>query len=118
MTVDLHQHLWPAPFLRALRARPRPPRLDGWTLELEGEPPFRVDPAAHDVGARTEQALAEGLELVAVAPSAVLGIDRLPEAEGRALADAWLEGALELPAPFRAWAPATGRAALQDALDA
>ena len=52
MSIDLHQHLWPAPFLGALRARRHPPRLDGWTLELAGEPPFAVDPAAHDIGAR------------------------------------------------------------------
>src|SRR4051794_19675441 len=97
MTVDLHQHLWPAPFLRALRARRRPPRMDGWTLELDGEPPFRVDPTANDATARAEQALADGLELVLVAPSAALGIDLLPPTEARALADAWLEGALELP---------------------
>jgi hypothetical protein len=118
VTIDLHQHLWPAPFLRALRARRRPPRLDGWTLELEAEAPFAVDPAAHDVAARADQALAAGLELVAVAPSAALGIDRLPEAESRALSEAWLEGALDLPAPFRAWTAATGVPALQEALGA
>jgi len=48
LRTDLHQHLWPASFLAALRARRRPPRLDGWTLRLQGAPPFRVDPAAHD----------------------------------------------------------------------
>jgi hypothetical protein len=118
MPTDVHQHLWPAPFLGALRARRHPPRLDGWTLELAGEPPFTVDPAAHDVDARADQALAEGLELVCVAPSASLGIDRLPAAEADVLAAAWLEGALALPAPFRAWAAPTGPDALQEAIDA
>jgi 6-methylsalicylate decarboxylase len=118
MSIDVHQHLWPAPFLGALRARRRPPRLDGWTLELAGEPPFAVDPAAHDVDVRLEQALAEGLELVCVAPSAALGIDRLPAAEADALAAAWLEGALALPPPFRAWTCPTGPDALQEAIDA
>ena len=42
--IDVHQHLWPAQLLEALRARRRAPRLRGWTLELEGEPEYRVDP--------------------------------------------------------------------------
>ena len=106
MTIDLHQHLWPAGFLDALRARRRPPRLDGWTLELPGEAPFPVDPAAHDADLRAAQASADGVELVCVAPSAALGLDRLPAAEAGELAGAWLDGALSLPRPFRAWAAA------------
>jgi len=106
MAIDVHQHLWPAPFLAALRGRSRPPRMDGWTLEL-AEGSYAIDPAAHDVDARAAAARAEGLELVCVAPSAALGT--LDEA----LADAWLEGALALPRPFRAWAaPASGAAAV------
>ena len=46
--LDVHQHLWPEPFLAALRARREPPRLDGWTLHLPGEPPVDLDPADHD----------------------------------------------------------------------
>src|SRR5215213_5893475 len=37
MAADLHQHLWPTPFLEALRARRSGPRLDGWELHLPGE---------------------------------------------------------------------------------
>jgi 6-methylsalicylate decarboxylase len=112
MSVDVHQHLWPAPFLAALRARGRPPRLDGWTLEL-AEGTYPIDPVAHDVDARAAAALNEGLELVAVAPSMALGIDRLPFEEAAELAEAWLQGALALPRPFRAWAaPASGAAAI------
>src|SRR4051794_6480561 len=103
MTIDLHQHLWPAPFLAALRARSRPPRLVGWTLELPNDSPSAVDPAAHDVERR---AAAAGEALIAVAPSAALGLDRLAPAESAELAAAWLEGALALPAPYRAWAMA------------
>jgi hypothetical protein len=119
MTVDLHQHLWPEPFLAALRARTRPPRLDGWTLELYGEA-YEIDPAAHDPGRRAAQAAEDGLELLGIAPSAALGIDRLPAPEASRLAAAWLEGALELPAPFRPWCTAglevSEPAALSDAL--
>jgi predicted TIM-barrel fold metal-dependent hydrolase len=104
--TDIHQHLWPEPFLDALRARRRGPRLDGWELRLPGERPFAVDPAAHDPGARAALAAAAGDDLVCVAPSAALGLDRLPAAEAAGLAAAWLDGALELPAPFRPWAMA------------
>lgn len=103
MAIDIHQHLWPEPFLAALRARRRPPRLDGWTLELPGDAPYAVDPAAHDVERRAATAQ-DGV--VGVAPSAALGLDRLEPPEAAELAAAWHEGALALPAPFRAWAMA------------
>jgi hypothetical protein len=118
VTIDLHQHLWPAPFLAALRARKTPPRLDGWTLHLAGEAPFSVDPAHHDVAARTALAEEDGLALAAVAPSAALGLERLPAAEFAELAAAWQEGAGGLPAPFRWWATAQEPDQLQAALDA
>ena len=35
-----------------LRARTRPPFLRGWTLHTDGEPPYDVDPTAHDPEAR------------------------------------------------------------------
>jgi hypothetical protein len=119
--IDVHQHLWPRPFLDALRARRGPPRLDGWTLELGGEPPYAVDPAAHDPDARAGLAQTDGVEVVCVAPSAALGIDRLPAAEADELAAAWLDGALALGGPFRVWATAgledPDRGALRGALD-
>lgn len=121
MNVDLHQHLWPPAFLAALRARTEPPRLDGWELQLPGERAYAIAPADHDPSRRAEQAAADGDELVCVAPSAALGIDRLPATEAAELADAWHEGALALPDPFRAWAAAglqePDGPALEDALD-
>jgi hypothetical protein len=120
MRTDVHQHLWPALFLDALRARRTAPCLDGWELRLPGERPFAVDPSAHDPVARAALAGADGDELVLVAPSAALGLDRLPAAEAARLAAAWIEGALELPPPFGAWAMAgvqePDAAALRDAL--
>ncbi len=53
MPTDVHQHIWPPAFVELLRARTAPPYLDGWTLHLAGEPPYEVDPADHDVAART-----------------------------------------------------------------
>jgi hypothetical protein len=121
MSTDLHQHLWPMPFLEALRARHGGPRLDGWELHLPGERTCRIDPADHDPEARAALAHADGDELVCVAPSAALGLDRLPPAQADELAAAWLEGALALPAPFRAWAMAgiqePDPAALREALE-
>jgi 6-methylsalicylate decarboxylase len=116
--VDIHQHLWPEPFLAALRARSAPPRLAGWTLWLDGEAPLEIDPAAHDPAARAALAARDGDDVVCVSPAASLGIDRAPTAEADALAAAWHEGALALPAPFRVWAAARTAAALDDALGA
>jgi 6-methylsalicylate decarboxylase len=116
--IDVHQHLWPAPFLAALRGRRAPPRLDGWDLQLSGQPTYRLDPRHHDVKARAAQAVADGDTLVCVAPSAVLGLDRLPCGEAGELAAAWLAGALALPAPFRAFAMPTTPTALEHALAA
>jgi hypothetical protein len=119
--VDLHQHLWPGPFVEALRSRRTGPRLEGWTLHLPGERPHEADPAHHDPDARAAQAAADGLGLVCVAASAALGLDRLPPDEAAALDAAWLDGALALPEPFRAWATAGIREpdpqALRSALD-
>jgi 6-methylsalicylate decarboxylase len=114
--IDVHQHLWPAPFLAALRGRHKAPRLDGWDLHLPGQPTYRVDPRHHDVEARAAQALADGDTVVCVAPSAALGLHRLPAAEAEELAAAWLEGALALPPPFRAFAMPTTPRALEHAL--
>lgn len=118
MQIDVHQHLWPAPFVAALRGRLEAPRLDGWVLHLPGQPPYRLDPSHHNVEARTARAVADGDTLVCVAPSAALGLDRLPSTEAEELAAAWLECALGLPPPFRAFAMPTTPRALERALAA
>ncbi|WP_067489572.1 amidohydrolase family protein [Actinomadura hibisca] len=123
MTVaDVHQHLWGAPLLAALRARRTPPYLDGWTLHLDGEPPYEVDPAAHDTARRADLARADGLDLALVSLSTPLGIEWLPPGEARPLLDAYHEGAATLPEPFGAWAAANlgeiDAAATAKALDA
>jgi hypothetical protein len=104
--VDVHQHLWPQELIAALRARRRPPRLRGWTLELAGEPDYSVDPVDHDVDARAAQAVGDGLDLALVSVSSPLGIEGLPPGEARDLLDAYHHGVLALPAPFGGWAAA------------
>jgi predicted TIM-barrel fold metal-dependent hydrolase len=99
--IDIHQHLWPAGFVDRLRARTEPPYLDGWTLHTAGEPPYEVDPAAHEVGKRVALEQDDQTALVGLSLSSPLGIEQLGDA---ALLDAWHEGALALPAPFKAWA--------------
>ena len=44
MPIDIHQHLWPEPFLAALRARRTAPRLEGWELLLPGRAAVRGRP--------------------------------------------------------------------------
>src|SRR4051794_41703482 len=50
--IDVHQHLWPDKLVDRLRARSKAPYLRGWTLYTDGEPPYDVDPAGHDVATR------------------------------------------------------------------
>lgn len=102
MTVDVHQHLWTPGFADALRRRTAPPRLDGWTLVLDGEPAQEIPPRDHDLTAR--RARNEGLELALVSLSSPLGVESLPPGEAWPIIDAYHEDALTLPAPFGAWA--------------
>ena len=107
MLIDCHQHLWPPRLLDALRRRTAYPYLRDWTLHLPGEPPYAVDPGAHDVGRRRARELAEGREQVLVSLSSPLGVEHLSADEGAELIDIWHESALELPEPFRVWAAAS-----------
>ncbi|GAA3006551.1 amidohydrolase [Streptosporangium longisporum] len=102
MSVDVHQHLWTPAFVDALRRRTTAPFLDGWTLHLDGEPPYRVDPATHDLTRRL--ALDADLDLALVSLSSPLGVESLPPEESWPVIDAYHEDALALPAPFGAWA--------------
>jgi 6-methylsalicylate decarboxylase len=104
--IDVHQHLWPAAFVTALRARREPPRLRGWTLDLAGQPAEAIDPAWHEPSARAAEARADGLDLALVSLSSPLGIEFLPADEANDLLAAYHDGALALPAPFGAWAAA------------
>jgi hypothetical protein len=104
--IDVHQHVWPDALIESLRARHRPPRMRGWTLELAGEPDYDVDPRAHDTDERAKLARHDGLDLALVSLSSPLGIELLRPDEAGELIDAYHEGALALPDPFGAWAAA------------
>lgn len=98
--VDVHQHLWPPALVEELRRRRRPPYLDGWVLHLDGEPPYSVDPADHDLARRAAQE--DGLVLLSL--SSPLGIESLAPDEAHGLLDAWHGFADDLPADHGLWA--------------
>jgi len=106
--VDVHQHLWTEGFIAALRGRATAPRLvgDGWTLVLDGEPDYRVDPRDHDPALRLGINRVDQLDLALISLSSPLGIEHLPAAEAAPLLEAYHRGALALPAGFGAWAAA------------
>jgi hypothetical protein len=95
MRVDVHQHLWPQPFVDALRRRKTPPRLDGTTLELE-EGTFEIDLAAQDADTRTAWLDRAGIDVAVLSLQPTLGVWALPEPERSELTDIWESGALEL----------------------
>ncbi|MEV4347818.1 amidohydrolase [Actinoplanes sp. NPDC049596] len=103
MLIDCHQHLWPEQLVEALRRRSTYPYLREWTLYLAGEPPYEVDPHAHDVERRRQREIAEGKELVILSISSPLGMEYLDSAE---LLDVWHESGLALDDPYRIWASA------------
>ena len=98
--VDVHQHLWPPALVEELRRRRQPPYLDGWVLHLDGEPPYPVDPADHDLAGRA--AHEDGLVLLSL--SSPLGIESLVPEQSRPLLDAWHSLSDELPADYGLWA--------------
>lgn len=100
--IDVHQHVWPAAFLDALRARRRPPMLREWVLHTVGEAPYAVDPRDHDPVRRA--IIDPEVGTIVLAPSAPLGIECLPPDEAVVLLDAWHQGIRELGAPFAGWA--------------
>lgn len=106
--VDVHQHLWTSEFIEALRERTAAPRLtgDGWTLILDGEPDYRVDPRDHDPAVRLRINRADRLDLALISLSSPLGVEHLPAAEAAPLLEAYHRGALALPDGFGVWAAA------------
>ena len=101
--VDVHQHLWPAELVDRLRARSHAPYLRGWTLHTDGERPYDVDPAAHDVARRIDQDHQAGVGTSCLSLSSPLGIEQLSRPTAQPLLDAWHRGVAELPDHFRAW---------------
>ncbi|RNL60546.1 amidohydrolase [Nocardioides marmoriginsengisoli] len=104
LAIDVHQHLWTDEFVDRLRARTQVPYLRGWTLHTAAEPPYEVDPGAHDVTRRIAADHEAEVGTACLSLSAPLGIEDLPRPQAALLIDAWHRGVRELPDHFRAWA--------------
>ncbi|HMO00215.1 MAG TPA: amidohydrolase family protein [Miltoncostaeaceae bacterium] len=106
--VDVHQHLWPDPLLRALHRRARTPLIrrsgQGWVLRIDGEPEWPIDLRDHDPVRRAALVADDGLDEAWVALSSPLGVEALPPDESAELIAAQHEGTRGLPAGLRAWA--------------
>jgi predicted TIM-barrel fold metal-dependent hydrolase len=107
-TFDVHQHLWPAPFVEALRSRAAAPCLEGDELvTCEGR--FRVTLADHDPAERLRALDRDGIDVAILSLQPSLGLRELPDEERRGLEEAWVESVRELAAArdgrFRAFSP-------------
>ncbi len=92
-TVDVHQHMWPEPFIDALARRSAPPCLDGRLLRLPRELDSEVDLEAHRLDARLCLLDRDGIDvaLISLPPAHVM------DGEG-ALADIYHQSMLDLVA--------------------
>jgi 6-methylsalicylate decarboxylase len=95
-TTDIHQHLWPEPFLAALSARSRPPLLRGRELEVEGESVWELAVESHDLDTRLASMDRFGLHCAVVSLQTTLGLERLPAGEADELAAIWEDGIIAL----------------------
>jgi predicted TIM-barrel fold metal-dependent hydrolase len=107
-TIDIHQHLWPQPFVDTLSARTAPPYLHGGTLvTVEGA--FPVDVAVHDPERRLADLDRDGIDVGVLSLQPTLGAEGLAPAERLELEEAWIAGARALVAEaggrFAALAP-------------
>jgi len=93
--IDVHQHLWPAAFVEALRERDGIPRLDRHTLVLP-EGTYEVDLDDHVLERRLSQLDAAGIDVAVVSLQPTFGLEALPVDERAHLERIWEDGALRL----------------------
>jgi hypothetical protein len=93
----MHQHLWPAAFVAALRARSTPPLIDGRELTTS-EGRFVLDLGQHDLDTRMHALDRDEIDVAVVSLQTSLGFEALPAEERHALEETWAEGARELVA--------------------
>ena len=108
LSYDIHQHLWPAPFLSALRARDTAPFLRGDEL-VTPEGAFAFDARAHDPETRVALLDRDEIDVAVVSLQPSLGIEALPAGDRDRLEETWMAGILDLVAQsggrLRALAP-------------
>jgi len=96
-SVDVHEHLWPPPFVEALRRRSAPPRVVGEELVL-AEGTYPADLRSHGLEERLALLDRAGIDVAAVSLQPTLGLQSLEPAEREELEQAWEEGILEVAA--------------------
>lgn len=102
-SIDLHQHWWSGALREELG---RLGLLAGTTLRLDGEPPYELDLADHDLAARRHQDEQDGVALTLYSLSSPLGLETLPPERAEPVLAAWHAGADDLPAGTGLWAAA------------
>jgi 6-methylsalicylate decarboxylase len=107
MKIDIHQHLWTEPLVRALARREELPFVryeHGLTvLFLAGERPYVIDLDGEEPAHRAALVQRDGLDRALLCLSSPLGIESLARAQALPLLDAYHEGALALGDPFGVW---------------
>jgi 6-methylsalicylate decarboxylase len=107
MKIDVHQHLWTEPLVRALEGRRELPFVRherGLTvLFLAGERPYVIDLPSEAPERRAALVERDGLDRALVCLSSPLGIEALPREQSLPLIDAYHDGALALEDPFGVW---------------
>jgi hypothetical protein len=105
--IDVHQHVWSEPVVRALEQREELPfvrREHGLTvLFLAGERPYVIDMSSETAPRRAALVEDDGLDQALVCLSSPLGIESLPREQSLPLIDAYNDGALALDEPFGVW---------------
>lgn len=96
-TYDLHQHLWPASFVSALRERTAPPFLARDEL-VTREGRFQLELTQHDPETRLQELDRSGIDVAVLTLQPSLGLDDASDAERAALEETWVEGVTELVA--------------------
>jgi hypothetical protein len=95
--LDVHQHLWPRAFSRALAQRETAPYLDGSTLYLP-EGAYEIDLGEHELETRLALLDRSDIDTAVVSLQPTLGLESLDVAERERLEGIWEDGILELAA--------------------
>ncbi len=92
---DGHPHLWPEPFVDALRERTTAPCLEGDTLTTR-EGRFPVDLEEHDVPTRVRALDRDGIGVAVLSLQTSLGLEALADEDRHALEKTWVSGTQEI----------------------
>jgi hypothetical protein len=109
MRLDVHQHLWTAPFLDALERRSCLPfvrRESGLCMvHVAGEVATAIDLDSERPTRRAGLLERDGIDRAVIAISSPLGVEALPRMQAQRLIAAHLDGVEALGEPFAAWGP-------------